>query len=178
MAQSPGAVPTPQVHLAVTCLHHVRIESSQLIRQGIKPESSAGGFPWREDLRVAGSQPSRWCHGAGRGKTGGLFLWGSHPKHRHSPLCQVIVVQSLNCVRLFATPQTAACQASLFFTISRGLLKLMSIESVMPSNHLILSHPFSSCLQPFPASGSFPVNWLFTSGAKVLNLQLHHQSFQ
>ena len=51
------------------------------------------------------------------------------------------VVQSLSCVRLFATPWTAAHQASLSFTISQNLLKLMSIESVMPSNHLILCCP-------------------------------------
>ena len=50
----------------------------------------------------------------------------------------VIVVQSLSCVRLFATPWTAVCQASLSFTISWSLLKLMSIESVMPSQP---SHP-------------------------------------
>ena len=50
-------------------------------------------------------------------------------------------VQSLSCVQLFATPWTAACQASLSFTNSGSLLKLMSIESVMPSNHLILSSP-------------------------------------
>ena len=49
--------------------------------------------------------------------------------------------QSLSHVRLFATPWTAAHQASLSITNSRSLLKLMSIESVMPSNHLILCHP-------------------------------------
>ena len=47
-------------------------------------------------------------------------------------------VQSLSCVQLFATPWTAACQASLSITNSQSLLKLMSIESVIPSNHLIL----------------------------------------
>ena len=51
------------------------------------------------------------------------------------------VVQSLSCVQLFVTPWTAACQASLSFTICRSLLKLMSIESVMPSSHLILCGP-------------------------------------
>ena len=50
-------------------------------------------------------------------------------------------VQFLNCIWLFATPWTAACQASLSITISRNLLKLMFIESVMPSSHLILCHP-------------------------------------
>jgi len=59
--------------------------------------------------------------------------------------------------QLFVTPWTAACQASMFITISQSLLQLMSIESVMPSNHLILCHPLSSCLQSFPALGSFPM---------------------
>ena len=52
-----------------------------------------------------------------------------------------VVVQLLSHVRIFATPWTAALQASLSFTISWSLLKFMSIESVMPSNHLILCHP-------------------------------------
>jgi len=51
------------------------------------------------------------------------------------------LVQLLSCVRLFVTPWTATRQASLSITNSRNLLKLMSIESVMPSNHLILCHP-------------------------------------
>ena len=50
-------------------------------------------------------------------------------------------VQSLSRVQLFATPWTAACQASLSITNSRSFLKLMPIESMMPSNHLILGHP-------------------------------------
>ena len=54
----------------------------------------------------------------------------------------VAVVHSLSHVRLFLTPWTAARQASLSFSISQSLLKLMSIESVMPCNHLILCHPF------------------------------------
>ena len=52
-----------------------------------------------------------------------------------------VVIQSLSPVRLFATPWTAACQASLSFTISQSLLKIVSTESMMPSNHLILCHP-------------------------------------
>ena len=50
-------------------------------------------------------------------------------------------VQLLSCVRLFVTPRTAAHQTSLFIINSRSLPKLMSIESVMPFNHLILCHP-------------------------------------
>ena len=64
---------------------------------------------------------------------------------------------------LFATPWTAALQASLSITNFQSLLKLMSIQLVMPSNHLILFVPFSSCLQSFPTSGSFPVSQFFTS---------------
>ena len=63
----------------------------------------------------------------------------------------VVVVQSLNCVQLFVTLWTAARQVSLSFTISQSLLKLLSIELVMSSNHLILYHPL--LLQPsiFPS---------------------------
>ena len=56
-------------------------------------------------------------------------------------LIHISLVQSLSRARLFATPWTAACQASLSITNCRSLLKLMSIESVMPSNHLILCLP-------------------------------------
>ena len=75
-------------------------------------------------------------------------------------------VQLLNRVQLFATPWTASCQTSLSATISPSLLKLMSTESVLPSNHRISVVPFSSCLQFFPASGSFPMSQLFTSGGQ------------
>ena len=60
-------------------------------------------------------------------------------------------VQSLSRVQLFATPWTAARQASLSITSSRSLLKLMSIESVMRSNHLILSHPLLLLPSIFPS---------------------------
>ena len=62
------------------------------------------------------------------------------------------------------TSWTAARQASLPFTISWSLLKLISTELVMPLNHLILCCPFSSWPQSFPISGSSPMSWLFTSG--------------
>jgi len=60
-------------------------------------------------------------------------------------------VQLLSRVRLFTTPQTAARQASLSITSSQGLLKLMSINSVMPSNHLILCCPFLLLPSIFPS---------------------------
>ena len=61
------------------------------------------------------------------------------------------VLQLLSCVQLFATPWTAAPQASLSFTISQSLLKLISIESMMPSNHLILCHPLFLLPSIFPS---------------------------
>ena len=60
-------------------------------------------------------------------------------------------VQSLSCVRLFETPWTAACQASLSISNSRSPLKLMSIELVMPSNHLILCRPLLLPPSIFPS---------------------------
>ena len=59
-------------------------------------------------------------------------------------------VQLLSHVQLFVTPWTAECQASLSITNSQGLLKLMSIESVMPSKHLILCHPLLLLPSIFP----------------------------
>ena len=64
------------------------------------------------------------------------------------------------------TLRTSVCQASLSFTISWSLLKLMSIKSVMLFNHLFSVIFFSSHLQSFPASGYFPLSWLFASGCQ------------
>ena len=74
-------------------------------------------------------------------------------------------VQLLSCVQLFATAWTAACQASLSITNSQSLLKLMPIESVMPSNHLILCHPLLLPPSVFPRIRVFsnesvlPMRW-------------------
>ena len=86
-------------------------------------------------------------------------------RFQQPPKCfsQSSLVQSLSHVRLFATAWIAACQGSLSITNSWSLLKLMSIELVMPFNHLI---PFFSCLQSFPASGSFQMSQFFTSGGQ------------
>ena len=73
----------------------------------------------------------------------------------------VFVVQLLSHVQLFPSPWSIAFQTSLSFTIARSLLKLKSIQSMMPSNHLILCHPFSSCPQSFQESESFPMSQLF-----------------
>ena len=74
--------------------------------------------------------------------------------HQHC----IVVVQSLIDVELFATPWTEACQASLSFTISLSLLKLMSIESVMPSNHLLLPSIFPS-IRVFSNVSALHIRW-------------------
>ena len=92
--------------------------------------------------------------------------------------CKAIISQSLSSgpmnsvshVWLFATPWIAAHKASLSITNSRSMLKLMPIESEMPSNHLILCCPFSSFLQSFPASGSFQMSQFFTSGSQSIRV--------
>ena len=68
-----------------------------------------------------------------------------------------VVAQSLSHVQLFATPWTAACQASLSFTIFLSLLQLMSIESMMPSNHLILCPSLLLLPSVFPRMGVFSI---------------------
>ena len=75
-------------------------------------------------------------------------------------------VQSLSLVQLFATPWTAACLVSLSNMNFQNLLKLMSFASVMPSTISSSVVPFSSCLQSFPASGSFLMNQLFSLGGR------------
>ena len=77
-------------------------------------------------------------------------------------------VHSLGRVWLFVTTWTAGRQASLSITNSWSLLKLMSIESVTPSNYLILCRPL--CLQSFPASGSFPMSQFFPSGGQSIGV--------
>ena len=85
----------------------------------------------------------------------------------------VVVVQLLSCVRLFATPWMTACQASLSFTVSWSLLRLISVESVMPSNHLILCHPLLILPSIFPIIRVFSNEWLFTSGAQSIGHSGH-----
>ena len=96
-----------------------------------------------------------------------VFLCGGAPTLLNYNVV-VAVVQSLNHVWLFVTPWTAARQASLSITNSRSLLKLMSIESVMTSNHLILCHPLLLLPSIFPSISLF--KWVSSSHqvAKVL----------
>ena len=86
-----------------------------------------------------------------------------------------VVVVQLNCVWLIVTPWTAAHQPSLSFTISQSLLKPMSIESVMPSHHLILCRPLLFLPPIFPSFRVFSNELTLHQVAKVLKLQVQHQ---
>ena len=104
-----------------------------------------------------------------------LFYWSIWPRYKNFKrgvcvcmcvcvcvcVCVVVVVQLLSHVWLFGTPWTAARQISLSFTISQSLLKLMSIELVMPSNHLILCHPVLPSPSIFPSIRVFPSELAF-----------------
>ena len=104
-----------------------------------------------------------------QGEGGGPNPWNLHPFPKIVeiilPFNKFSSVQSASHVQLFATPWSAARQASLSITNSRGLLKLMSIESVMPSNHLIFCHLFFLLPSIFPSIRVFsnesvlPIRW-------------------
>ena len=110
-------------------------------------------------------------------------IWGEKPvfidRRMDKEVVEYIVVQSLSRVQLFATPWTAAHQAPLSITNSRSLPKLMSIESVMPSNHVILCHPLLLPPSIFPSIRVFsnesalhirwPKYWSFSFSVSSFN---------
>ena len=81
-----------------------------------------------------------------------------------------IYLSQFSSVQTLCDPMDCSHQASLSITKSRSLLKLMSIKSVMPSNHLTLCCLFSSCLQSSPATGSFPMSQFFASGGQSIGV--------
>ena len=103
------------------------------------------------------------------------FPWNRRLLFSPHPLFSSI--QSLSSVQLFVTQLTTAHQASLSFTISQSLLKLMSIESVMPSNHLILHCPLLLLPSIFLSISVFS-KWISSSNQVAKVLELQHQSFQ
>ena len=105
------------------------------------------------------------------------MCWCAPRNYRTCPILYPIrdvfsSAQLLGHVQLFARPWTAARQASLSITKFQSSLKLMSIESMMWCHPTISSSviPFSSCLQSFPASGSFPMSCLFPSGGQSIGV--------
>ena len=98
------------------------------------------------------------------GQAHALFGITCRSSSRENPKPPVVVVQFLSCVRLFVTPWTAAHQAHLSATISQSLLKLMSIESLMPSNHLIICclllwFSIFPSIRVFPSESSLRITW-------------------
>ena len=146
------------------------------------PETDTNGMWYRKggrkfqtkDVRQTPSRvmiPMRHKRNLIKGKTDptcSYMLSGSTKTMTYSSEPQFRSLQSLSRVWLFATPCTAAHQASLSISNSQSLLKLMSIKSVMPFNYLIPCRPFSSHLQSFPASGSFLMSQFFTSGGQSI----------
>ena len=96
-------------------------------------------------------------------------IWGE--LSARNTFCLVVVVQLPNCVQFFVTPWTAECQTSLSFTISRSLLKLVSIESVMPSNHLVLCHNLLLLPSVFPSIRA--LNCSYLTAFFLFNLPSH-----
>ena len=109
------------------------------------------------------------------------FPYNLHPDvpnfnilYNHGIFIKLIVVQLLNCIRLFVTPCTTACQAPLSATVFRSFLKFMFIELVILSNHLILCHPLFLLPSVFPSIRVFssesalyirwPKYWSFSFG--------------
>ena len=97
---------------------------------------------------------SGWCHY-------GCIILTFSDKFVYRNLEQLLFSHSV-----FATPGTAACLAYLSFTISQSFLKLMSFESVMPSNHPVLCHPLLLLSSVFPSIRAFLMSWLCIRWAK------------
>ena len=112
---------------------HHEVWGWQKVIEGDRRQEVTWDWPNRWNTETKRSQIPQWWRR-------GLQMWKKD-----------VVVHLLSRVRLFATPWTAARQASLSFTISQSLLRLMSIESVMPSNHLILCCPLLLLPSIFPS---------------------------
>ena len=109
-------------------------------------------------MQISAQSQIYWSHDLACGSE--IYVLSSQPRNS-------FLLFSCSVVSDFVTPWTAACQASTS-TISWSLLRLMFVESVMPSNHLNFCHPFSFSLLSFPESGSFPMSRPFTSGGQSI----------
>ena len=127
---------------------------------------TTSNLPWFMDLtiQVQSKETTNDWWGPCTKIMKGLFLFSS--------------VQSLSHVQLFATPRTAACQASLSLTNSQSLLKLMSIKSVMPSSYLILCHPLLLLPPIFPRIRVFSSESVFASGDQSIGISFLPMNIQ
>ena len=141
-------------------------------------------LPGYQEVRMVGGHP-RVCLSWNKKETGSHTItpfclaylpMGNYPSASQE---RNIVVQLLNHIWLFVAPWTEAPPTPLPFMISQSLLKLMSIESVMLSNHLIVCHPLLLLPSIFPQhQGLFQWVSPLPQVVQVLELQLQHQSFQ
>ena len=157
------------------CLHQRETLCPPLwVTQGFRMHSDLGCWSFRTRMfvppppcRVLSDEAPSTSKNSQVGKSAAVRVTGKIPDTQNCQ-CKFSSVQSLSCVRPFATPWTGACQASMSITNSRSLLRLMSIESVMSSNHLILCGPLLLPPSIFPSIRVFPVSRLFTSGGQVI----------
>ena len=120
-----------------------------------KPDSTGLGALLPAPCLLSVPHPVQRGHHACSGPRDGIEPKSGRLEGANGHFFSFFSVQSLSRVQLFVTPGTAACQASLSFTNSWSLLKLMSIESVMPSNHLILCCPLLLLPSIFPSISVF-----------------------
>ena len=130
---------------------------------------------WHPHQQLLSESTLKWVW---TGFSFGEKQWESTNEAEHLFL-MLIVVQLPSCAWIFVTTCSATCKSSLFFTIPQNLLKLISIELVMPPNHLILCHPLS----PFSFNlsqhqGLFQLVNSSHQVVKALEFLLQHQSFQ
>ena len=152
--------------------------AAQEIQAVLGSATGMPGFPWATQERHLHGMSLVEPVGGARGATQQMEAGGGHGL----PLAEEGAfrtgsVQSLSQVRLSATPWPAACQASLSITNSQSLLELMSIESVMPSNYIILCCPLLLLPSIFPGIRVFSSKLALRIRWPKLELQLQHQSF-
>ena len=131
-------------------------------------------------IHIAPGQPAHWPQSLSADTGRSLLPWNLQSwEDFHLALLISLQFSSVaqSCLTL-CTPWTASCQASLSITNSRSLLTLISIELVMPSNHLILCRPLLLLPSVFPSVRVFSNESVLCIQSKVLELQLQHQSFQ
>ena len=173
------------------CLHHPDVELVMVV-EGLGWVEVTPGCRYTVELALGLHRMSNFCchcFTQNTSKTTKIFLFLLFYYHTDSPrpklLIQdplgelwVVVVQSLSCVPLFATPWTVAHQTSLSSLSPRVFSNLCPFSQWCHPTISSFVTPFSSYPQSLPASGSFPMSQLFASGGQSLELQLQHQSFQ
>ena len=163
----PSLPPSPGPGPTRACVRSLSFEAMNIPGIPRAVPESISSLTGNTEMRRA-TQLSPW---RGTPSLGSYGSWGNKQRF--------VVIQSLSHVWLFATLQTAACQASLYSAICWNLLRLMSIESGMPSNHLILCHPLFLLPSIFPSIRPFltesalhirgPKHWRFSFSISPFN---------